>query len=140
MARDPIDDPVGEPTDDGLNPFAEGGDVLGSAGITDTHQVPNPADYDEELADAKLVEAGLGNPVPGVREEEVEMAGTSPVAETTGSATPVGGGGDMVAAFGGPPTGDPDNPDNVDTSEVPEGYDTEQHPVSDFTRNKEEEE
>lgn len=125
MARDPSsNDPVGEPTGDGLDPFAEGGEILGSAGITDTRKVPNPADYDEELADAKLVEAGLGNPVPGVREDEVERAGVSAVAGTTGSAVPKPGGGDMVAEYGGPPTGDPDNPDNVDTSVVPEGYET----------------
>ena len=126
MAREPIDDPVGEPDADGLNPHAEGSDILGSAGITNTGRVPNPADYDEELADAKLVEAGLGNPVPGVREHEVERSGVEAVADTTGSAVPTPGGGDLVAEHGGPPTGDPDDPDNVDTSRVPEGYATDE--------------
>ena len=123
MARDPSDtDPVGEPMDDGLNPFAEGGDVLGSAGIVDTNKVPNPANYDEELADAKLVEAGIEEGVPGVHENEVEREGIAAVADTTGTVTSSVGGGDMVAAFGGPVTGDPDNPNNVDVSQVPEGY------------------
>lgn len=126
MARDPSnDDPVGTPRDDGLNPFAEGGEILGSAGITDTNRVPNPAAYDEEEMDAKLVEAGVGEEVPGLRPAAVERAGVEPVADTTGSAVPnpMGGGGDMVAAHGGPATGDPDDPDNTDVSRVPEGYD-----------------
>lgn len=127
MARDPSQtEDIGQPMDDGVDPFAEGGELLGSAGITDTGKVSNPAAYDEELADAKLVEAGIEEGVPGVHEDEVTREGIAPVADTTGSAIATPGGGDMTAAFGGPVTGDPDNPDNVDTSVVPEGYETDE--------------
>ena len=124
-----LDDSVGEPLDDGADPFGDGGEeILGSAGITDTRRVPDPAAYDEELMDAKLVETGVGEPVPGVHEDEVERAGLDAVADTTGSVTPRPGGGDMVAAYGGTPTGDPDDPRNEDASDVPEDYDMTKHP------------
>ena len=41
-----------------------------------------------------------------------------------GTPAPTPGEGDLRAMMGEPVTGDPDNPNNVDTSDVPEGYET----------------
>ena len=98
--------------------------LLGSMATTDRSKVPNPADYDEELADAKLVEKGLGDAVPGTTPDAVETMGETVLAQTTGTAaaSKMGGTGDLQAVLGDTVTGDPDNPDAVDDSDVPEGY------------------
>ena len=97
--------------------------IVRSAAITDG-ELPNPAEYDEELMEARLVEQGSRLDVPSTDLDDVEQAGVQPIAKTTGnmSPDPTGGEGDLQAAMGETVTGDPDNPDAVDDSKVPEGY------------------
>ena len=88
--------------------------ILRSSETTDPNDVPHPADYDEELAPAHLVEAGLGSDVPSTDLDEVEREGMQPIAKTTGNVLPdpIGGEGDYDAARGATPSGDPElNPD-----------------------------
>ena len=90
--------------------------VLPSDAITNLNQVPNPAEYDEELAEARLVEQAVNEPVPGVHEDEVEREGVQPIAKTVGNVVPDSQGGtdDMTAALGlDTDDGEPDDPDEV---------------------------
>lgn len=90
--------------------------ILASDGITDLNDVPNPADYDEELASAELVESGLGTDVPGTALDEVEREGIAPIAKVSGNAAPdpLGGEDDKTALMGlDTDDGEPDDPDAV---------------------------
>ena len=105
--------------------------ILRSAETTDLSDVPHPADYDEELANARLVEAGLGSDVPSTDLDHVERQGERPIAKTTGNVIPdpSGGEGDLQATLGETVTGDPDSPDAQDDSEVPDGYETDDNDI-----------
>ena len=115
MARTPDirinpDDPTDMHATDTADP------VMASDAITDLNDVPNPADYDEELASAELVEAGLGGDVPGTDLDEVEREGLTPIAKVSGNAVPdpLGGTDDKNAALGlDTDDGEPDDPDAV---------------------------
>lgn len=121
MAREPdnADEPAtpinpDDPTD--MHGSDVSDPVMPSDAITDLGKVPNPADYDEEMASANLVEAGLGSDVPGTQLEEVEREGVSPIAKVSGNAVPdpMGGTDDMNAALGlDTDDGEPDDPDAV---------------------------
>lgn len=125
MARDPLqtagDSSAGDvsinpddPTD--MHGTDVSDPVLESDEITDLDRVPNPADYDEEMAAAHLVEAGLGNDVPGTDLHEVEQEGVTPIAKVSGNAVPdqAGGTDDKTAMLGlDTDDGEPDDPDAV---------------------------
>lgn len=76
--------------------------ILRSDAITDLDDVPHPADYDEEMASANLVESGLGTDVPGTDLHEVTQQGEQAIAKVSGNILPdpTGGDGDFAALMG----------------------------------------